>query len=171
MAWTLKCRNEPNQNAETHAADYVRRLIQMKVAGVALMTAELDPSLIDELLRKKVRVVFNDLGIVNEYMSNVVLDYAIGIEEAVKHLVSLGHKNIAHIAGASRIRSGIIRREAFLDSMKRSLPDFKNPIIVEGDFRFDSGRAAAIQLLGMKKNADSRDRRQRYDGTRRNAGV
>lgn len=132
------------------AADYVRRLIQMQVAGVALMTAELDPLLIDELLKKKVRVVFNDLGIVNEYMSNVVLDYAVGIEEAVRHLVSLGHTKIAHISGSSRIRSGVIRRDAFLEAMKRHLPDEPAPLIVEGDFRFDSGRAAAVQILEAK---------------------
>ena len=45
------------------AADYVRRLIELKVAGVALMTAELEPQLIDELARKEVSVVFNDLGL------------------------------------------------------------------------------------------------------------
>lgn len=133
------------------AADYVRRLIQMNVAGVALMTAELDPLLIDELLKKKVRAVFNDLGIVNEYMSNVVLDYAGGIEEAVRHLVSLGHKKIAHISGSNRIRSGVIRREAFLASIKKNLPNESAPLVVQGDFRFDSGRAAAIQILEAKQ--------------------
>lgn len=133
------------------AADYVRRLIQMRVAGVALMTAELDPVLIDELMKKEVRVVFNDLGIVSEHMSNIILDYAVGIEEAVRHLVSLGHKNIAHISGASRIRSGMIRREAFLDAIKKYLPGEPAPLIVEGDFRFDSGRAAAIEILNSKK--------------------
>ena len=111
------------------------------------MTAELDHNLIDELLRKEVRVVFNDLGVVSEHMSNIVLDYSIGIEEAVCHLVSLGHENIAHIAGASRIRSGVIRREAFLEAMKRHLPDAPAPLIVEGDFRIESGHAAAHQIL------------------------
>jgi len=96
-------------------------------------------------------VVFNDLGIVNEYMSNVVLDYAVGIEEAVSHLVSLGHRQIAHISGASRLRSAVIRREAFIEAMKRHLPDLPEPVIIEGDFRFDSGRAAAIQLLDLKQ--------------------
>src|SRR5215216_5953280 len=43
------------------AADYVRRLIELKVAGVALMTSELDPALIDELARKRVPVVFHNL--------------------------------------------------------------------------------------------------------------
>ena len=133
------------------AADYVRRLIELKVAGVALMTAELEPALIDELANKQVRVVFNDIGIVGENMSNIVLDYSAGIEEAVRHLVSLGHEKIAHIAGSSRIRSGVIRREAFVDAMKRYLPNEKKPLIVEGDFRIESGRMAATEILESKK--------------------
>ena len=133
------------------AADYVRRLIELKVAGVALMTAELEPALIDELANKQVRTVFNDIGIVGENMSNIVLDYSAGIEEAVRHLVSLGHEKIAHIAGSSRIRSGVIRREAFVDAMKRYLPNEKNLLIVEGDFRIESGRMAATEILESKK--------------------
>ncbi len=133
------------------AADYVRRLIELKVAGVALMTAELDPALIDELARREVRVVFNDIGIVSQYMSNIVLDYSAGIEEAVGHLVSLGHTRIAHIAGSSQIRSGVIRREAFVTAMQRFLPDSKEILVFEGDFRFESGRLAATNILKMSE--------------------
>ena len=133
------------------AADYVRRLIELKVAGVALMTAELEPALIDELIKKQVRVVFNDIGIVTEYMSNIILDYSTGIEEAIRHLVSLGHERIAHIAGSSRIRSGNIRRDAFIEAMKRYLPNQQKPLIYEGDFRFESGRMAATEILNLKK--------------------
>jgi DNA-binding LacI/PurR family transcriptional regulator len=133
------------------AADYVRRLIELKVAGVALMTAELDPNLIDELAGKEVRVVFNDLGIVGQHMSNIVLDYSAGIEEAVRHLVSLGHEKIAHISGSSRIRSGIIRRDAFINAMKKHFPNKKKNLIFEGDFRFESGQLAANEILKLKE--------------------
>lgn len=134
------------------AADYVRRLIELKVAGVALMTAEIEPALIDELIKKQVRVVFNDIGIVTEYMSNIILDYSAGIEEAVRHLVSLGHERIAHIAGSSRIRSGNIRKDAFIEAMKRCLPKTsQKPLIYEGDFRFESGQMAATEILNLKK--------------------
>ncbi|MDQ3063509.1 MAG: LacI family transcriptional regulator [Acidobacteriota bacterium] len=133
------------------AADYVRRLIELKVAGVALMTAELEPELIEELIKKQVRAVFNDLGTVTEYMSNIILDYALGIDEAVRHLVSLGHQRIVHIAGLSRIHSGNIRRDAFIDAMKRYLPNSQTPMIFQGDFRFESGRMAATELLDLKK--------------------
>lgn len=133
------------------AADYVRRLIELKVAGVALMNAELEPALVDELTRKQVRAVFNDIGVVSEHTSNIILDYAAGIEEAVRHLVSLGHQRIVHIAGSSRIRSGNIRKDAFIDAMKRLLPNSQTPMIFEGDFRFESGRMAATEILNLKK--------------------
>ena len=131
------------------AADYVRRLIELKVAGVALMTAELDPHLITELKNKRVRVVFKDLGVVGEGMSNIVLDYAGGIEKAVQHLAALGHQRIAHIAGTRQIRSGKIRRDAFVRAMKK-LPGAGKSIISEGDFRFEGGRRAAAEILRLK---------------------
>src|SRR6185312_10450268 len=80
------------------AADHVRRLIELKVAGVALMTTELDRSLMDELARKQVPVVLHNVGLIGGHMSDIVVDYAAGIEEAVEHLVSIGHRRIAHIA-------------------------------------------------------------------------
>ncbi|HXG83663.1 MAG TPA: LacI family DNA-binding transcriptional regulator, partial [Pyrinomonadaceae bacterium] len=50
-----------NYDAE-RTAHYVRRFIERKVAGVALMTSEMDKSLIDELARREVSVVFLDSG-------------------------------------------------------------------------------------------------------------
>ena len=140
-----------NTNYEAErAVEYVRRLIQMKVAGIILMIAEFDDTLIAEVKRKKTSIVFHDLGIVGEKMSNIILDYAVGIEEAVQHLVSLGHKNIAHIAGSHEIHSAGVRRQAFVDAMKRNLPKEPKPKIYEGDFRFEGGQRAASQVLAEK---------------------
>jgi DNA-binding LacI/PurR family transcriptional regulator len=132
------------------AIEDVHRLIQMKVAGIVLMISEFDDSLIEIARRKKTSFVFHDLGTVGEKMSNVILDYAVGIDEAVQHLVSLGHKNIAHIAGSHEIYSGRVREQAFLDAMKKHFPKAKSPKIYEGDFRFEGGRSAAYQMLQEK---------------------
>ncbi|HEY0460452.1 MAG TPA: LacI family DNA-binding transcriptional regulator [Pyrinomonadaceae bacterium] len=134
----------------SRAVEDVHRLIQMKVAGIVLMIAEFDESLIEIAKRKKTSIVFHDLGAVGEKMSNVILDYAVGIEEAVQHLVSLGHKNIAHISGLHEIHSGRIREEAFLTAMRKHFPGGKKPKIYEGDFRFEGGRRAANQMLQEK---------------------
>ncbi len=141
-----------NTNYDTvQAVEYVRRLIQMKVAGIILMTAEFDEEFIKEAKRKKTSIVFHDLGIVGERMSNVILDYAVGIDEAVRHLVSLGHKRIVHIAGSHEIHSAVVRQQAFIDSMKRHLPGEPEPKIFEGDFRFEGGRLAASRMLAEKR--------------------
>ena len=60
--------------------------------------------------------MFHDLGVVGEKVSNIILDYAVGIDEAVHHLVSLGHSKIAHIAGSHEIHSAGVRQQAFVDS-------------------------------------------------------
>jgi LacI family transcriptional regulator len=133
------------------AAEYVRRLSELKMAGVALMTSELDSELFHEITRRQVSVVFDSHDLASERMSNICVDYAAGIEEAVRHLVSLGHRRIAHIAGAYRIPSGVIRRDAFLDFMARHLPDEPTPAVYEGDFRLDGGRRAASEILAAKE--------------------
>ena len=138
-----------NYNAK-RAVEDVRRLIKLKAAGVILVTAEFDESLIEEATSSKTPFVFHDLGKAGDNMSNVVLDYAAGIEEAVLHLISLGHKEIAHIAGSSEIYSGFVRRQAFLEAMKRYLPAAA-PKIYEGDFRIEGGRLAATEILAEKK--------------------
>jgi LacI family transcriptional regulator len=133
------------------AIEYVRRLLQMKVAGIILMIAEFDPALIDEFKNKKTSVVFHDLGVVGEKMSNIILDYAIGIDEAVRHLVSLGHTKIVHIAGSHEIYSAGVRQQAFVDAMKKYFPGGSEMKIYEGDFRFEGGRHAAHQILSERE--------------------
>ncbi len=140
-----------NTNYETERTlEYVQRLIQMKVAGIILMTAEFDEALVKEAKRKKTSFVFQDLGFVGERSSKINLDYAAGIDEAVRHLVSLGHTNIVHIGGAHEIYSAAVRWEAFSDAMKRHLPNEVEPRMFEGDFRFEGGRLAASQILAEK---------------------
>ena len=128
------------------AADYVRRLIGLKVAGVALMTAELDPELVQDLVQKRISVVSQNFGHLVENVSNVTVDFASGVEEVVKHLASLGHKHIAHVAGPSRLNATDVRREAFLEAVARHIPNAKIAIY-EGDFKFDGGRRAASEIL------------------------
>ena len=127
-------------------SSYVRRIIERKVAGVALMTSELDTALIDELARRDVCVVFLDLGSAGERMSNLVVNYAVGIKESIQHLVSLGHRQIAYISGPDHLRSAIKRREAFHDCMKHFFPATR-PVIYKGDFKIEGGRRAAYEMI------------------------
>lgn len=130
---------------------YVRRIIERKAAGVALMTSELDLGLIDELARRQVSVVFLDLGSAGERMSNIVVDYRSGILEAIEHLVGLGHREIAYLGGPPHFRSARKRLEAFRESIARYVPDIYEPLLLEGDLRLEGGRLAARELAASKR--------------------
>jgi DNA-binding LacI/PurR family transcriptional regulator len=127
-------------------SDYVRRMIGRQVAGVLLMTSEIDPLLIDELARKQVSVVFYNIEPGGERVSNVIVDAESGIDEAIGHLAALGHREIAHISGPRRTRAGSQRIEAFRASMSRRLSEAQ-PAIYEGNFRVEGGRRAAAEIL------------------------
>jgi DNA-binding LacI/PurR family transcriptional regulator len=133
----------------TRAADYVRRLIELNVSGVALMTSELDPLLVGELTRKGISVVSHNLGQAGEQMSNIIIDYDTGIDEAMRHLASLGHRRIVHIAGPKKFFTATIRRDAYLKAMAQYVPDGA-PKVYDSDFRFDGGRNAAQQMLSTE---------------------
>ncbi len=139
-----------NYDAE-RTSDYVRRIIQRKVAGVALMTSEMDSELIDKLARCHVSVVFLDAGSAGECMSNLLVDYESGIDEAIRHLVSLRHTRLAYIGGPRRLRSAIKRLEAFQNSVARHLLNAPPALLFEGDFRLEGGRRAARELLAARE--------------------
>lgn len=133
------------------AVEYVHRLIQMRVAGIILMNAEFDERLVKAAKLKKTSIVFHDQHIVGEKMSTIIVDYEVGITEAVQHLVSLGHTEIAHIAGSHKIYSAVIRENAFKAAIKKFIRSAGKPRIYEGDFRFEGGRHAARRILAEKK--------------------
>jgi DNA-binding LacI/PurR family transcriptional regulator len=133
------------------AVEYVHRLIQMRVAGIILMNSEFDQSFVEEARLKRTSIVFHDQHIVDEKMSTIILDYDVGISEAVQHLVSLGHTDIAHIAGSHEIYSAVIRENAFKAAIKKFVRGAGKPRIYEGDFRFEGGRHAARRILAEKK--------------------
>jgi LacI family transcriptional regulator len=125
---------------------YIRRFIERKLAGVVVMTSELDAELIGELARREVSVVFLDLGEPGVHMSNLRVNYESGIEEAISHLVSLGHTEISFIGGPAHLRSAARRREAFVASMRKQLPDARAEVY-RGDFKLEGGRRAACEML------------------------
>lgn len=128
-------------------AQCVRRMIERKVEGVAIMTSEMDQPLIDELVRRKVPTVFLDVGTVHALISNILVDYAAGIDQAVDHLLGLGHRRIGFISGPVRLKSASIRRSEFLAYLERAglLEDVE--LVRESDHTIEGGLEAMTSLL------------------------
>jgi DNA-binding LacI/PurR family transcriptional regulator len=123
----------------------VRKMIENKVRGVAVMTSEFEPDLAENLVASHVPVVFLDVGPVQSLTSNIRVDYSQGIFEAIGHLCELGHTEIAFIAGPQNLRSAVTRRRAFLDALEKiGLPSHRT---LEGNHKVDGGTTAVRALL------------------------
>jgi len=125
----------------------VRRMLERKVEGVAIMTSEMDKHLVEQLAHRNVPLVFLDVGPTGESISHVVVDYAMGVREAVEHLLSLGHRRIGFVSGPLGLKSARIRRSAFLRLMSQYGIDEDKRLLEEGDHTVDGGLSAMTRML------------------------
>jgi LacI family transcriptional regulator len=122
----------------------VRRMIERRVDGVAILTFGMEDVLLDHLRFRKVPLVFVDVGPNAPGIVNIRINYLNGIRQAVQHLAALRHTRIAFIAGPSNLKSAVARRAAFKTSMTEIglSPD----LMVEGNHRMDGGMRALVEF-------------------------
>jgi DNA-binding LacI/PurR family transcriptional regulator len=128
----------------------IRRMLERKVDGVAIMTFGIEEPLLDQLAKRKVPMVFVDVAPERSGSSILKVDYHHGIRQGVQHLAALGHRNIAFITGPMKLHSAQSRAAAFTKSLKEcGIPP--NPSwIIEGDHTLDGGITAMEKLLATK---------------------
>ncbi len=127
----------------------VRRLMGLQVPGVAILTSQIDPSIIDMLAERRIAAVYLDLGRVGPGISNILLDYEHGIVEALEYLSRLGHRRIAYIGGPLNLKSAQRRKHAFVETVKRLGIDSSQAI--DSDFTVKGGYAACASLLNGER--------------------
>ncbi|TQL57417.1 LacI family transcriptional regulator [Rarobacter faecitabidus] len=72
---------------------------------------------------------------------------AAGVRALVRHLVELGHRNIAHVAGPP----GFVHSQERIDAWRGALEEagLATGALIPGDFTYDGGRAAADEIAAM----------------------
>jgi len=123
----------------------VRRMLQRKVDGVAILTSEMDEHLLDEFSSRSIPLVFLDTARPGPGISNIQVDYAVGVGAAVQHLSDLGHEDIGFIHGPMNLGSARIRYGAFVSNLKRR--GVQPTFIEEGDHRVAGGHDAMTRML------------------------
>jgi DNA-binding LacI/PurR family transcriptional regulator len=129
----------------------VRRMLERRVDGVAVMTFGMEESLLEHLKVRSVPLVFVDVGPSKPLVSNIRIDYLHGIRQAVQHLAALRHQRIAFIAGPLALKSAAARRNAFVEAMREIGLAVAPELIVEGDHTLEGGRKAMAALRKVQK--------------------
>ena len=129
----------------------VRRMIERRVDGVAIVTFGMEEALFDDLKSRKVPLVFIDVGPSLPRISNIRIDYLHGIRQAVQHLAALRHERIAFVSGPLSLKSAMARQQAFVHSMEEiGLRIFPN-YLIEGNHTIEGGMAAMHSILALSK--------------------
>jgi LacI family transcriptional regulator len=88
------------------------------VDGFITATARLDHELLDEIAALGVPLVLVNRGLEDGELPSATADDRAGVRLAVEHLVALGHRRIAHLAGPQGVSTGLRRFEGFREAMK-----------------------------------------------------
>lgn len=123
----------------------VRRLLGLQVPGVAILTSQIEPSVVNILADRRIATVYLDLGKVGHAVSNIVIDYEQGIGQALECLAGLGHRRIGYVGGPSNMHSARCRKNAFLETVVRLGLDAGRT--VDSDFSVKGGYSASSKLL------------------------
>jgi LacI family transcriptional regulator len=129
----------------------VRRMIERRVEGVAILTFGMEESLLEGLRFRKVPLVFIDVGPPLPHVCNIRIDYQRGIRQAVQHLAALRHERIGFIAGPLHLPSAVTRKAAFESSLREIGMRIDPDLILEGDHTMEGGMRAYDELA--KKSA------------------
>jgi len=134
-------------NDPKRVQDAVRRMIERRVEGVAVMTFGMEEGLLEDLKLRNVPLVFADVGLARPRVSNIRIDYLHGIRQAVQHLAALRHQRIAFISGPLHIKSSEARQQAFVRSMLEIGLEVDQELVVEGTHTIEGGIEAFGKLL------------------------
>jgi LacI family transcriptional regulator, galactose operon repressor len=124
----------------------VRRMLERKVEGVAVMTFGEEEPVLNQLMHRKVPMVLAEFQLEDPKASTILLDYKTGIHAAVKHLAELGHERIAFLAGPHTLHSAITRENDFRTAMQAVGLPIQKKWIIECDHMLKGGVAGFKQL-------------------------
>ncbi|PKU25929.1 LacI family DNA-binding transcriptional regulator [Telmatospirillum siberiense] len=124
----------------------IRRMIERQVDGVAIMTFGMEEELLEHLHFRKMPLVFIDVGPPLPLVSNIRIQYQIGVRQAVQHLASHHHRRIAFVSGPPELKSATARTLAFQNAMAEKGLEVPDGMIVSGHHTVEGGLAAFEQL-------------------------
>ena len=129
----------------------IRRMLERKAAGVAIMTFGIEEPLLEQLAERNIPLVLVDVGPERPGISLLRVDYHHGIRQAVQHLAALGHRSISFISGPKRLHSAQSRLDAFSKSLSECGIPLNPAWVIEGDHTLEGGIQAMEKLLAGKK--------------------
>lgn len=128
-----------------HQRFVVDQMLARQVDGLILATVTRRDPILAHCLEDGIAVVTVNRSEAQGKVPDVVCDDRIGMRMTVDHLVGLGHRHIAHIAGPQALSTGRLRKQGFVAAMKAH--GLEACIVQADGYTRDGGRAACEAIL------------------------
>ena len=127
----------------------IERCVELRPAGIMALyvTPSLTPYLQQEAARYQIPVVLLDSSFPVDGVMRVLSDDVDGMEQAVSHLHSLGHRHIAYLSGPAWSGASVLRESGYQKAMMRHNLPVTPGSIARCEWTISSMRQAARQLL------------------------
>lgn len=132
---------------EHKQAEYIAVLLSKRVDGFLLVptAAELEP--VQMIQRQNTPVVVIDRTLTNSQVDTVRGDTYGGAYQLTNHLLALGHRRIAVLAGPRHISTSIERIAGVTRALHEAQVDLDETLVIHGEYTMESGYRMAAQVL------------------------
>lgn len=127
--------------------DLIEHLIGLKIAGLALAPSSFGPDYVKFVESIKVPMVCFDQKVAGIERDFVGSDNFLAGAMLTEHLLQLGHRRIAFIAGPQHMNTASERYRGFVETMASAGVDVNPNYVVDGQFTRSAGYEAAMRLL------------------------
>ena len=135
-------------NDPTRAGKIIDIMRSRQVDGLIVGTARLDDPLVTECLEDGIPLVLINRRVEDGRIPSVAADSAVGMSAVVHHLVGLGHRRIAHIAGPQYLSTGRARLRGVRNALAaHGIADDPALIVYGESFTVEEGRRCTDQLI------------------------
>jgi len=125
-------------------------LLARRIDGLVLATARRKDPLIVELGRQGTAVVLVNRVVEDRAFSSVSVDEQAGVSMVIEHLATLGHRQIAHVAGPQSLSTGYRRYRGYLASMRdNGLKPMKTHVSFASRFSISEGFRCGTEVLSQ----------------------
>ncbi|RNA68492.1 LacI family DNA-binding transcriptional regulator [Alteribacter keqinensis] len=120
---------------------------ERQVEGVIMQGIKTDDPYLEEVIESNIPCVLVDVELEGDNVGYVSTDNVFGAQMAMRHLINLGHENIAMMNGHNQARVSQRRLEGYVKALEEAGLPVYDHYVAEGDYLEPKAETEAVKLL------------------------
>jgi DNA-binding LacI/PurR family transcriptional regulator len=129
----------------------VQSFAERRVDGILVTSSRVGALYVPMLSEMKVPIVLINNQHPGEWVHSVTIENQMASAEAVRHLITLGHRRIGYLGDAHGHQSDTERLAGYREALTRARIPFRTELVVHGDGKPEGGVRAMAALLQLEQ--------------------